>query len=365
MTKKSRSLPFTKKRKASDQYLGYRIAAIWKFLERENILRLLCIIGVLVIISSFALAIVEPEISIHDAWWWSVVTVTTVGYGDISPSTPAGRLIAIFLMFLGIGLLATFSATIASVLVDKKLKEELGMSHCTYENHIVLCEWNHRMRSIWNEFRYDYRTALTPMVLIADMERKPVEDDNLFFIQGQVDDATLERANLSKAKTVIVLGDDRLEDTPRDAKVVLTTLTIESMNPSAYTIVELVNDAYIKHCERANADEIIVSSTVSSGLISQAALNHGITKVVCDILNAHYGNRLYKMPVPKSMVDRPFVEALTEIKREHEGIVLAVHQGGPGGEVISNPNEAYLLKDSDSLIVMARDSPNFGRKKKS
>jgi voltage-gated potassium channel len=41
--------------------------------------------------------------------------VTTVGYGDISPVTPAGRLIAIFLMLLGIGLLATFSATIASV----------------------------------------------------------------------------------------------------------------------------------------------------------------------------------------------------------------------------------------------------------
>jgi voltage-gated potassium channel len=71
-------------------------------------------------------------------------------------------------------------------LVDKKLKEELGMSHCTYENHIVLCEWNHRMRSIWNEFRYDYRTALKPMVLIADLERKPVEDDQLFFIQGNV-----------------------------------------------------------------------------------------------------------------------------------------------------------------------------------
>lgn len=52
--------------------------------------------------------------SIGDALWWAIVTVTTVGYGDVSPATPEGRLIAVFLMVAGIGIIGVFTATIAS-----------------------------------------------------------------------------------------------------------------------------------------------------------------------------------------------------------------------------------------------------------
>jgi voltage-gated potassium channel len=55
--------------------------------------------------------------SFWDGVWWAVVTVTTVGYGDIYPSTVAGRLVAMVLMFVGIGFLAVLTAMIASQFV--------------------------------------------------------------------------------------------------------------------------------------------------------------------------------------------------------------------------------------------------------
>ena len=55
--------------------------------------------------------------SIGDALWWSIVTVTTVGYGDVSPVTAEGRLIAVALMILGIGFIGVFTATITSFFV--------------------------------------------------------------------------------------------------------------------------------------------------------------------------------------------------------------------------------------------------------
>jgi len=125
--------------------------------------------------------------------------MTTVGYGDISPSTIGGRIVAVATMLFGIGVLGLFSATIASVLVDKKIKEDRGMNAYHLKNHIVLCEWNHRAHTILNEFRADSKTADSPIVLIASIDQKPVNDDKLFFVQGQVNDETLKRANLVEA----------------------------------------------------------------------------------------------------------------------------------------------------------------------
>jgi voltage-gated potassium channel len=67
----------------------------------------------------------NPNIkSIGDAFWWSIVTATTVGYGDISPSTTEGKLIAVVLMLVGIGFISIFTATIASFFLDQGKEEQ-------------------------------------------------------------------------------------------------------------------------------------------------------------------------------------------------------------------------------------------------
>jgi len=338
--------------------LKIQLRHIWRFLQREKFTRLFALIVIMVVLSSTGVILLEPEMSPINALWWTIVTLTTVGYGDISPITIGGRIIAVVIMFFGIGLLGMLSATLASVLVEKKFKEDRGMSSYKFENHIILCEWNHRARVILSEFRADPKTADAPIVLIADIERKPIDDENLFFIQGSINDETLKRANLTKARTVVILGDDRLDDTARDAKAVLTTLTVESINPDVYTIVELVDEAHVRHCKRAKADEIIVSSELSSGLISRAALNHGITKVVSELLSARYGNNLYKLPIPTSMIGISFIEVLTEMKQHHHSIVLAL-QREEEGEVVSNPPVDYRLEQSDYLIVISDKRPQL------
>ena len=160
--------------------------------------------------------------------------------------------------------------------------------------------------AIIKELRAEAQTENTPLVLIADIEEKPIDDANLCFVRGTVNEETLEKANLQKARTVVVLGDDSVETTARDAKVVLSTLTIESMNPDVYTVVELVDKANEQHCLRANADEIIVGSELSSHLIASAASDHGISKVVSELLSSRYGNELYSMPVPAEMIGLKF-----------------------------------------------------------
>jgi voltage-gated potassium channel len=74
-----------------------------------------------------AIAAVEPDVVKGDYWnglWWAVVTATTVGYGDISPSTAPGRLVAALLMFTGIGLISTMAATITALFVEQEERSE-------------------------------------------------------------------------------------------------------------------------------------------------------------------------------------------------------------------------------------------------
>ncbi|MDP5274478.1 potassium channel family protein [Chengkuizengella axinellae] len=78
----------------------------------------------LIFILSIPIAFVEPSIdSYNDAIWWSIVTATTVGYGDFSPETPWGRMIAVVLMVFGIGLIGMVTGSIATYFMEGKKEE--------------------------------------------------------------------------------------------------------------------------------------------------------------------------------------------------------------------------------------------------
>lgn len=331
-----------------------RLRALYLLLRQERLLYLSAVIVVLVLTSASLIAWFEPDVSFASGIWWSIVTLTTVGYGDISPVTPAGRVLAGIIMFFGIGLLGMLSAGLAAVFISRKSRENRGMRPSTVENHIILCEWNHRAKAILKELRADPHVADAPVVLVADLEEKPVEDPNLIFIRGVVNEDTLEKANLKKARTIIVLGDDSVEATARDAKVVLTTLTVESMHPDVYSVVELVDKSHEQYCLRANADEIIIGSELSTHLIASAALDHGISKVVSELLSNRYGNELYAMPVPADMTGSNFLDVFVGMKTRKNVTVFGI-QKGRGGTFIPNPAGDYPVADNDLLLVIAQD----------
>ncbi len=87
----------------------------------------------------------HPDSSIQsfpDALWWAVVTCTTVGYGDLAPVTPAGRGVAVVLMIVGVGLLSTLTANVASVFVQQDARSEGDAGALTHDvvGHCPNCE---------------------------------------------------------------------------------------------------------------------------------------------------------------------------------------------------------------------------------
>ncbi|WP_313524406.1 potassium channel family protein [Anaerotignum sp.] len=77
-----------------------------------------------VIIGTLGIAITEQK-NLFDALWWTIVTITTVGYGDISPVTSGGRIIAILLMVFGIGFISTLTSTLTNYFAQKAHSQQL------------------------------------------------------------------------------------------------------------------------------------------------------------------------------------------------------------------------------------------------
>ena len=81
---------------------------------------------ILVLVAGAVERIVEPETftSLGLAYWWAVETVTTVGYGDIVPESPPGRIVGALLMLLGIGLIPTLTSVVVSTLIGKRTRAQ-------------------------------------------------------------------------------------------------------------------------------------------------------------------------------------------------------------------------------------------------
>lgn len=312
----------------------------------------------LVVGGGAALGVFEKNLSFFDALWWSVVTVTTVGYGDISPVTPGGRIVGVLLMLLGIGSIGILTATLAGLFVENRLMENRGMKKMREENHFVICGWNFNGADIVSELRSDRKGRDRPLVVVASLEEKPLDDPNLHFVKGEVNRKYLERANMKAAKVAILLADDHLNAEARDARTILNALTIKNLYPKVYICAELIGSENVDHGRMAGADEIIVSGELSTNLLVRGALDHGITRMITELVSNRYGDELYKIKVPAYLAGSAFLKVMSKLKEEHDALCLGLERG-EDGKLIPNPEKDYRVGAADYLVVISDKRPRI------
>jgi voltage-gated potassium channel len=103
------------------------LTALKEILGRRGLLYIVAITTLIILVGGACISILEPGTvkgGYGDGIWWAIVTATTVGYGDISPSTLWGRVIAVLLMLVGIGLVSTLAASITSYFVQQTANTE-------------------------------------------------------------------------------------------------------------------------------------------------------------------------------------------------------------------------------------------------
>ncbi len=294
----------------------------------------------------------NPELSWSDGLWYTVVTMTTVGYGDFFPKTAGGRfLVGWPVMVIGIGLLGYTLSVIAAILITSKNKEIKGMSSFDHKNHLVVFNFPSlaKVERILDELSLDPAFGRSIPVVIVDefLEELPQElqKRGVHYVRGNpVRDETLSRAGIDHARHAVILCRNP-RDPASDNLNVAIALAIEGSNRKTNTVVECVDPASEELLRKAGCDRIICTSRFDAHFLSQELLNPGVQDVIDDLLSARDGQQIYFIEVSREAA----FEDLAKICREKRHLVLGISSSGA---VRLNISEPTVVKKGDSLITI-------------
>ena len=220
--------------------------------------------------------------SLGDGLWWCVVTITTVGYGDLSPITTGGKVVATIIMFIGLSFYALLTSTISSILIERaRHNEGQEITISTLDHHVVICGWNDNAFTLLQDLLA--RPRAPAVVVLTDCESVPrISHSGLHYVHADPTTSKgLARARVRHADVVVVLPEvsAQVSDQDADARTILTVLAVEQLRPQVHTIAQLLNADNAFHAHNAGVDEILTPDCFTGAMLSQAVQSPGITDV--------------------------------------------------------------------------------------
>ena len=291
----------------------------------------------------------------------SVVVLLISGFDVAPPSTRFGWALAIFTMLLGIAFVAVVTADLASHLVRAAIRP-WSQAKVQANNHFVIAGWGRNDCEMLNNLVSDSLPILRHVVVIDEkVEQPPIRDPYVHFIRGNpVESTVLELAGIRKAAVTIIPLDWRIQsDSLKDSINTLIMLAVEGCNPATYSCVEIVRRDSKRHLSRTAANEVICVGDLSIRLLTQSALNPGISLFLSILLSPESVTRLHKEPLPPSLAGMSFRQAFSVLNAQLEEILIAVERRAGSGKqkIIANPPQDISLEAGDHLFLLGRSTP--------
>ncbi len=227
--------------------------------KRFELITLAVFMGFLVFISSIAIYLFENQSSggnvndLYDAFYWSIVTISTVGYGDITPQTLGGRLITVILILIGLGVLSFFTSIIVAAFSDKMhtLRENRTYAELSRLNDfIIICGYGRVGQEIANKFAKSNQNFI---VIDKDQENIFLAKESKFLTIH--DDASknsiLLAAGINSGATAVLCT------TGSDVSNVYVTLTARFLNPDINIISRINRQDNVNKLYQAGANKVI------------------------------------------------------------------------------------------------------------
>lgn len=285
-----------------------------------------------------------------DSLFMTVTTLSTVGYGEVHPLDDAGRIYAIILILLGVGLLIYILSDLAEILLEasptallnrRRMREQIAK----LAGHQVLCGFGRtgtEVARLFKEHGVDFVVIDADPVRVTEAE----ELGFLAIVGDATEDEALLQARVQNAVGIVCA-------LPDDAANTFITLSAKGLNDSITVVCRAGNPGAEAKMIRAGAHSVF-SPYIICGRRMATAVTHPLVLEFLDVAmnSPGYDLRLEQVLISNdsSLVGSTLKDA--NLKQNSGAMVLAVNQGG---KLVTNPPPDLKFQSGDELIVLGAD----------
>ena len=297
----------------------------------------------------------HPESSIRtysQALWYSLVTISTVGYGDYYPVSTQGQFVGSLVIVFSLGFAGFIIGKIQSSVSEHIRRKNLGMQGCDFTGHFVVFGWNPNSYIVVQELlKADKQVAI-----LAATEAQLTEIDNAFHRHRAMvfktfgpaeSEEIFERLNLTAAASIILVNQD-------DTTTLISALNLRKACPEAKIIAHIANPALKETISTAGVTYVVSSHEIVGRMIASAAFEPEVSRVLEDLLSGtegedEYDIQQFRITGQSGLAGVSVDEAETLLRSGNAGRLLAL---STASGIDKNPSPDTVLHEGDFLIVI-------------
>ncbi|SLK16869.1 potassium channel family protein [Bacillus toyonensis] len=283
------------------------------------------------------------EISLFQAFWMTMITVLTVGYGDAVPVTQAGKVFALLIIPVGVGIVTYAIGVVAAIIIEGNLfhavrRKKMDKQIAQLQNHIIVCGCGR----VGLQVVHELQEKKIPFVVV-DKDESILEKEKLLYIHGDAtEDQVLHHAGISKAAGLVAI-------VANDAENVFITLTARGLNDAIKIVARAEKQETEEKLRRAGANKVINPSSMAGIHIAKGIANpltvHYIDTVLYGIEQSFVIEEI-SVGNDSILVNKSLLEG--DVRNQFDVTILAILRSG---DIIHNPTGQEKLQEHDMIIV--------------
>ncbi|OTX75865.1 potassium channel protein [Bacillus thuringiensis] len=283
------------------------------------------------------------EISLFQAFWMTMITVLTVGYGDAVPVTQAGKIFALLIIPVGVGIVTYAIGVVAAMIIEGNLfhavrRKKMDKQIAQLQNHIIVCGCGR----VGLQVVHELQEKKIPFVVV-DKDESILEKEKLLYVHGDAtEDQVLHHAGISKAAGLVAI-------VANDAENVFITLTARGLNDAIKIVARAEKPETEDKLKRAGANKVINPSSMAGIHIAKGIANpltvHYIDTVLYGVEQSFVIEEI-AVGEGSILASRSLLES--DVRNQFDVTILAILRNG---NVIHNPTGQEKLQEHDMIIV--------------
>ncbi|MBW1677304.1 MAG: potassium channel protein, partial [Deltaproteobacteria bacterium] len=286
--------------------------------------------------------------SFTDAVYMTIITLSTVGYGEVQRLSPTGRIFTIVVIILGVGFVFYLAGSIIQFMVEGRIREILGRRKLEkkirgQKGHYIICGYGRVGSSI-------YEALGSKPIGIVVIERDParvakLNERNILHVAGEAtDEENLIRANVQQARGLIAA-------LKTDSDNVYVILSARQLNSDLFIMARSGEERSERKLIAAGADKVVCPYSMGAHRMAQTILRPTVTDFLeLTLMDTTRDIQMEEMPVyPSSkLIDVALQDS--GIRKELDLIIVAVKKAP--GDMLFNPSSQTRLEAGDTVIAI-------------